>query len=316
MILVTEDYPLISVIVPIYRVEKYLNQCVKSIVDQSYTKLEIILIDDGSNDNSSGICDNWAMKDDRIKVIHKKNGGLSDARNAGLGIATGEYISFIDSDDWVDTNFISSLYAAIKKYDAQIAECSVAFVDEKGLFLHDRNAEAESEIIDKRTALKHLIEERGICQTVWNKLYKRTVIGKLLFEKGKYHEDEFWTYKVFDKIEHLAIVSESLYYYRQRNSSIMGSGYSLKRLDGLQAKYERAEYLKKYPELSDLCRTKLINDCMWHFQAAIRVLQGDELENAMEYILKIVKSISKEGINYQFVPIKNRIWLELFLKKP
>ena len=122
------ENPLISVIVPIYNVEEYLNRCVESIVNQTYQKLEIILVDDGSPDNCPRMCDDWAKKDSRIKVIHKENGGLSDARNAGMKITTGEYISFIDSDDYIETCMIEILYEAIKKYDCDIASCRVRIV--------------------------------------------------------------------------------------------------------------------------------------------------------------------------------------------
>lgn len=124
--------PLITIIVPIYKVENYLDKCVYSIIQQTYTNLEIILVDDGSPDNCGNICENYRKKDSRIKVIHKENGGLSDARNVGINSATGKYIAFIDSDDYIAINYIEELYKAIKKYNVQIALCSYILISESG----------------------------------------------------------------------------------------------------------------------------------------------------------------------------------------
>ena len=188
---------LISVIVPIYKVEAYLDKCVQSIVNQSYRNLEIILVNDGSPDNCGAMCEAWAAKDGRIKVIHKENGGLSDARNAGLAIATGELISFIDSDDWIEPEFLQTLYDALVAQNAQIAECAIHLVDEEGKILRSRGP-AKCESIGKIEALRRLVMEDGVYQTVWNKLYRRQVIAGILFEKGKYNEDDFWPYQIFD----------------------------------------------------------------------------------------------------------------------
>ena len=162
---------LISVIVPIYGVEKYLNKCVESLIGQTYKVLEIILVDDGSKDNCPTLCDEWAKKDSRIKVVHKENGGLSDARNAGLPYATGEYISFIDSDDYIEPTFYERLFAAIEEAGAEIAECGTRYVDECGNELKIR--QSQDGCFDTLTALKMLIQEKGLYQTVWNKLYKK-----------------------------------------------------------------------------------------------------------------------------------------------
>ena len=136
------DNVLISVIVPVYKVEDCLDKCVRSIAGQTYTDLEIILVDDGSPDRCGAICDAWAQKDSRVHVIHKQNGGLSDARNAGMKIATGQFVSFIDSDDWIDPDFLEVLMTAMKEQNAQIAECAVELVDESGNVLRCRETAA------------------------------------------------------------------------------------------------------------------------------------------------------------------------------
>lgn len=305
---------LISVIVPIYKVEEYLDRCVRSIAEQTYSDLEIILVDDGSPDGCPAICDAWAEKDARIKVIHKENGGLSDARNAGIEIATGEYVAFIDSDDSIEPDFIQKLYDAITEYNADVAECAVLYVDESGNTLRERNSAPMTEM-GKIEALRRLVLEDGVYQTVWNKLYRREVIADIPFAVGKYHEDEFWTYQVFDRIEKLAVVHDSLYNYLQRGSSIIGVGYNIRRLDGLEARFLRMKHLQKYDELAELTREQLITDCMWHYQSAKRVLKGKEKEKALAYIKSILTEIGlvKCSSNMKFT---HRLWRAMFIAAP
>ena len=306
---------LISIIVPVYKVEPYLRKCVESILNQTYRNLEIILVDDGSPDNCGAICDAWEEKDGRIKVIHKKNGGLSDARNAGLAIATGEYISFIDSDDYIAPAFVAELYKAILETGADIAECATAYVDETGNILRQRNV-APLPQMDKIKALRQLVLEDGIYQTVWNKLYRRAVVDGILFEKGKHHEDDFWTYQVFDRIDKLATVTQPMYYYLQRSGSIIGAGYTPKRLDGLEARFLRMQYLQKYPELAALTRQSVIFDCMWHLQSALRYTEGLEQEKAIAYIFQKLMATPKVPQKKLTANWKYHIWFAMFTTAP
>lgn len=305
----------ISVIVPIYKVEAYLDKCVQSIVDQTHTNLEIILVDDGSPDRCGQMCDAWAEKDSRIRVIHKENGGLSDARNAGLAVATGQLVSFIDSDDWIDPEFLQTLYDALEQNNAQIAECGIRLVDGEGRVL-SRRGPGKSETIGKIEALRRLVLEDGVYQTVWNKLYRQDVIGDILFEKGKYNEDDFWTYQIFDRIERLALVDKPMLNYLQRSGSIMGQGYSLKRLDGLEARYLRWQYLQQYEELACLTRQQYIFDCMWHLQCALRLLRGEDRRTAVKAILAKKKQTPKVAQRVLMVNAKYRIWYKIFTIAP
>ena len=306
---------LVSVIVPIYNVESFLDECMQSIASQTYENLEIILVDDGSPDNCPAMCDAWAEKDSRIKVIHKENGGLSDARNAGLAIATGALIAFVDSDDRIEPDFIRELYAAMERTGADIAECGVAYVDETGAVLKHRPVAPEKEL-DRIGALRRLVLEDGVYQTVWNKLYRREVLDGIPFEKGKYHEDDFWTYQVFDRIEKLALVEKPLYNYLQRGGSIIGVGYNLKRLDGLEARFLRMEYLQKYPELAALTRQSVIFDCMWHLQSVLRHTEGAAQESAIEFIFAKLKATPKVSQKELTANWKYHIWFALFTTMP
>ena len=306
---------LISVIVPIYKVEAYLDKCVRSIVDQTYRDLEIILVDDGSPDNCGAICEDWATKDSRIKVVHKENGGLSDARNAGLAIATGELISFIDSDDWIEPEFLRTLSEAMQQQDAQIAECAIHLVSEEGEILRRRGPKAD-EVLGKIEALRQLVLERKVYQTVWNKLYRREVVDGILFEKGKYNEDDFWTYQVFDRIEQLALVAKPMYNYLQRGGSIMGVGYSLKRLDGIEARYLRWQYLQKYEELSCLTRQQYLFECLWHLQNVLRNLNGADRDLAKQKLLNWMKQTPKVSGAQLQLDFVHRVWYILIRKMP
>lgn len=306
---------LISVIVPIYKVEAYLDKCVQSIVGQTYQDLEIILVDDGSPDNCGAMCDAWASKDSRIKVVHKENGGLSDARNAGLAIATGELISFIDSDDHIEPEFLRTLYDTLIGQDAQIAECAIHLVDEEGKILRSRGP-SKCETIGKIEALRRLVLEDGVYQTVWNKLYRREVIEGILFEKGKYNEDDFWTYQIFDRIERLALVDEPMLNYLQRGGSIMGEGYSLKRLDGLEARFQRWQYLQKYEELACLTRQQYVFECMWNLQCALRYLSGETLQTAKATILDLLRQVPRVPGKQLEISFKHHIWYTIFRAAP
>lgn len=306
---------LISVIVPVYKVEPYLDRCVRSIVEQTYENLEIILVDDGSPDNCGARCDAWAAKDSRVRVIHKKNGGLSDARNAGLAVASGEYISFIDSDDCIAPEFVAELHAALGRTGADIAECATAFVDEGGNLLCQRSTAAGTQM-EKMEGLRRLVLEDGIYQTVWNKLYRRAVIDGIFFENGKYHEDDFWTYQVFDRMEKLALVARPMYYYLQRSGSIIGAGYTPKRLDGLEARFLRMQYLQKYDELAALTRQSLVMDCMWHYQSAKTYLQGDEQVLSLKKVRETMKTCPPVPLHQLTGKITHRIWYLLFRAMP
>lgn len=262
---------LISVIVPIYNVEKYLDICIESIVNQTYKNLEIILVDDGSLDNCSQICDKWAEKDKRIVVIHKKNGGLSDARNAGLNIATGEYIGFIDSDDWISKSMYEMLIKEMKKYNCDIIECGINYInDENGRIIRTTDCR-NKHIFNVDEAMFELVNEKLLHQVVWNKLYRKECINGFLFKFGKYNEDEFWTYRIIHKSKKVMCIPNKLYFYRQRGDSIMGN-FSEKNLDALESRYERLIFFKKYyPNLVSNEQLRQIYLCIYFYQKVLSI---------------------------------------------
>ena len=201
------------------------------------------------------------------------------------------------------------------EYHADVAECAVSYVNEAGEVLRERKA-APVQTMDHMEALRHLVLEDGIYQTVWNKLYRRSAVINIPFVVGKYNEDEFWTWQVFDRIGTLAVVQEPLYYYLQRGSSIIGVGYNLRRLDGLQAQFERMQALQKYNQLAVLSRQTLMMQCMWQYQCASRLLHGDEKNRVRCWILSLwdqIQDTSCRGMNLAF---RHRLWLILFRRVP
>ncbi len=250
----------ISVIVPVYKVEAYLDRCVQSIMNQTYSNLEIILVDDGSPDNCGAMCDAWAQKDGRIRVIHKENGGLSDARNTGMAIANGEYIAFVDSDDWVHPEFLARLYEAAKIHGVLLTGCDYCEID---THLGDYGP-ACGEILchTAEQAMAMLLGNRGYRAVAWNKLYHRSILEGENYPVGRYHEDEFFTYRIVDKAQRLAYVDAPLYFYFQRPGSIMNSA-SDKHLDALDAYLERLRFLEeKYPELYEKDKLTVCMACV------------------------------------------------------
>lgn len=298
---------LISVIVPVYQVENYLNQCIESIIEQTYTNLEIILIDDGSKDNCPQICDDWSIKDKRIKVIHKKNGGLSDARNVGLDIAKGKYIAFIDSDDWVDSRYIELLYNSLIKSKADISACSIQKVYDADS-VDPYNLNPKLQLVTPKEAIKDILYDRRFKTVAWNKLYSKEVLAGERFIVGRIHEDEFFSYKVFAKAQKLVFVDASLYKYRQRSGSIMSSP-SLKHLDLLDAYLNRIKFLEK--NYTDLASKDKLNFCIACISFYKDFLKSDSISKtiALNKIKDYRKKIKFDMKELNFFTYKEKIYV-------
>lgn len=242
-----QEKPLVSVVVPVYNVKQYLERCIRSIVEQAYKNIEIILVDDGSSDGSSDVCDKYSAKDRRIKVIHKRNGGLSDARNAGLIQAKGDYIAFIDSDDYVSKEFIKSLYDLVLQNDAEISVCGYKRVNESDEYIEEDVNVSIDKVLNSKEALIDVLSPSSLCSIVtWNKLYKKTLFtdNDITFPVGKIHEDNFTTYKLMYEASKVAYTSAQLYYYTYREDSIMGRGFNIRSLDKIEAVEAAAQWLK------------------------------------------------------------------------
>ncbi len=301
----------VSVIIPIYKVELYLDRCITSVVNQTYTDLEIILVDDGSPDHCPVMCDNWARKDSRILVVHKKNGGLSDARNAGMAIAKGAYISFVDSDDYLAPDMLEKLVSACKKDNSDIAACTVMMVWENS---------AESElltvqtncILDRLRAQEELINEKLLKHPVWYKLYKRETVYDIPFETGKFHEDVFWSYQAIGRANQVSLIDSIGYYYVQRLDSIMGAGYSITRLDALEALERRYEYIsREFPSLKRRARMSILSSCIYNGQMALKYLDSKERKKAFIRLEEAKNKCEVSRKDYEEYRFKRKIWYDL-----
>lgn len=300
--------PLISVIVPVYKVEPYLDKCISSTVNQTYRNLEIILVDDGSPDNCPAMCDAWAEKDSRIRVIHKTNGGLSDARNAAMAVATGELMAFVDSDDWIASDMYEHLYQRLAEDNSDIAACGVQMVWENGASSRMLTREG-SRVLNQEEAMRAIIEESWLKQPVCYKLYKTELVRDILFPKGKYHEDVFWSYQAVGRAKKVSVSDHIGYYYLQRGGSIMGEGYSLKRLDAIEGKVQRCAYMQeRFPALSALSIKDLWFTCIYQGQLALRTLDKAEAEKILAYFENIMEM---HPFKMKECSAKEKLWINM-----
>ena len=240
----------ISVVVPIYNVEKYLRKCLDSIVGQTYKNLEVILVDDGSTDTSGKIADEYAERDKRITVIHKENGGLSDARNAGIEIATGTFITFIDSDDYIDREMIDVLHNCAEGFTADFVTCRrIKFTDES--IPEEKNSgHIQYHVIDHKNQMREFLRGEEFSTTAWGKLYKTSLFNEIRYPFGRLHEDVFTTYKLVHIAQKIVCTSFYGYYYRMNEKSITHSAFSVRTLDAIEGKIQLRDFLNEhYPDL-------------------------------------------------------------------
>lgn len=264
---------LVSIIVPIYNVVQYLDRCLNSLVRQTHSNIEILLIDDGSTDGSGELCDLWQSQDPRVRAFHKPNGGLSDARNHGLERASGDYVCFVDSDDWYDLRFVEVLLGALLDTDSDLAECDHVCTDGSDPAPENGEGTSDYRVFEGRDCFLHFLTE-DFFVSVCTKLYRRGLLENQPFRKGVYHEDEFWTYRIFSKARKVCRVNYTGYYYYQRQGSIVHTRPSYKRIsDAFDAAKERRDFIElHYPEYAPVAYSKMLKTCMYLYRLSE---QGD-----------------------------------------
>ena len=306
----------ISVIIPVYNVEKYLSECIESVINQTYKNLEIILVNDGSTDSCPQICDAYASRDKRIKVIHKKNEGSAEARNTGMKLVTGDFIGFVDSDDLLSKDFYKTLMYLLEKNNADIVECGFyEFKNINEICNRQTHKDSSLKIFDTEAAMKAIMEG-PLSVVIWNKLYKKALLQEISFPTGKYIDDVFWTYKVFGNARKIVKIKDKLYFYRQQTGSIMRSGFSLRRLDALQGHEEKIEYMKKkFPKLENLAVKVFCFVSIHHYQELIKHNNLDPEKIYRNSIYIKVKNYYKWYVlkNWHW---KDIIWFLLFIYSP
>lgn len=250
---------MVSVVIPVFNVAKYLSVCLDSILNQTFKNLDIILVDDGSTDSCPQICDEYAMIDSRITVIHQENGGLSEARNTGINVAKGEYITFVDSDDMLDTDMIDYLYRKLIEYDADLVQCQLSRIDEEGNVVGKYTTLSDVLVENNHACMKTMLSDLRFNTTAWAKLYKTTMFKDVRYPKGKYNEDVFTTYKIVAQCERMFIGCQRKYFYRIRSGSIMLEPFKPKHMDGLDGKLEQCKFIEeRYPDLTKYAHADIV----------------------------------------------------------
>ncbi len=253
---------LVSVIVPVYNVEPYLRKCLDSIVNQTYRALEIILVDDGSPDNCGVICDEYAARDGRIIVIHKENGGVSSARNAGLKRATGEWIGWVDPDDWIEPDMFEYLLGNILHYRADIAVCSRRLVYEDGKSIPV--CWEDTELLNKEQGLEKLLKNELLKNYLCDKLFSRELLDRVVFPEGRIYEDIFVMHTLFEKAERVVCLPGIKYNYLQRPGSIVANVSLKNRMSHYIASKERYDSMKEaWPQLKPQLTSQCVQSAVW-----------------------------------------------------
>ncbi len=249
--------PQISIIVPVYNVEAYLKVCVDSLLNQRLDHVEIILVDDGSTDGSGVICDKYAERDKRVKVIHKKNGGVSSARNVALDVARGDFIGFVDGDDYISENMYQLLIKSMKEEDCDVSVCNINLMSENNEYKpYHKNANDEQ--FSRESAMKELLTNTILTFSVCNKLFKKSVFNGLRFKEGTILEDMDIVYKLIHRARKVFYLSTPLYHYRYNENSILRKPFALKRIDEFYVRVEMHDfYQQHYPEIADLVYFRL-----------------------------------------------------------
>lgn len=321
--------PLISIVVPVYKVEKYLERCVSSVLSQTFDDFDLILVDDGSPDNSPQMCDEYSKKDSRIHVIHQQNGGLSAARNSGiewsLNYSESEWITFIDSDDWIHPKYLESLLNANIINNTQISMGQV-YVTENYITCSEADPNDKITLLSMNSAFQdETLDPNSAC----SRLYKKSLFKNIRFPVGKLHEDRFTTYKLYFQFENVSVVEFPLYYYFVNNDGIVHSTWSVRKLDDLEATENQLEFFKKTN--NDEIFEYILKDYIHLMLFNLKSLKGKTeykqyekcVRNKLKMTLKIYEnrlglSFSKDFNTYKYAyPYKAKIYnrLKMLIKK-
>ena len=279
---------LISIIIPVYNVEKYLSNCIDSVIKQTYKNIEILLINDGSTDTSEEICNKYKIKDERIIVLNKKNGGLSDARNVGIKNARGKYITFIDSDDDIDMEYVEYLYSLLCKYNVDMSIAAYSVVSKNKII--NIGEGYKEEVFDTSECLDRLLCEKGFTVSSCAKMYDKTLFENVEYPKGKLCEDNGTTYKLIMKCKKVAYGNKSIYNYYKRENSIMTSKFNMKKLDLIELSDKMCDDIESvYPELKPSTDKKRVTSRF----SILRQILGEKLNQEQTIVVKQLEDYLK-----------------------
>jgi glycosyltransferase involved in cell wall biosynthesis len=315
----------VSIVVPIYKVERYLRRCVDSLLNQTYSNIEIILVDDGSPDNCGKIADQYAKKDPRVKVVHKKNGGLSDARNYGMQYVTGEFTLFVDSDDWLDYQMIQNMVTISVECKADAVQSAFYYAYDDYLLFDNRYGSKDDSpiVLGNKLLMSELIINERVKNFAWGKLYKTELIREIPFKKGVLFEDVFWTHQVMHRIKKYVIQHQPMYYYYQRSDSIVAN-YTTRNLDIIKGLKERHSFIQEqYQELTNQSYKEILKACLIHYNLLLINRQKDHGGMCKKEIQRYIKDnypefkravendrqLSQQLLLYRIHPYLNVIFL-------
>lgn len=294
----------ISIIVPVFNVERYLCKCIDSILNQTFDKFELILVDDGSQDTCPQICDNYAKKDDRVKVIHKKNGGQGSARNMGLDIAKGEYIGFVDSDDYIEIDMYQKMINAIKKNEADLAICGYKKV-QPFIRISTVNYFKEIQLYSNKELMKKYISTSYIQTVIWNKLYKKELFKNLRFPEIRAREDAYILHEILGRCNKAVQIGECLYIQQIRKGSTENSKFSLAKMSLLDCAIRLQEYIKNnYNDLYYLVAFKASEEKIILMEDIIRSFKYSQYKNTYKKLQKGLVDDSSALNNYKNCNLK------------
>lgn len=265
--------PLVTIILPVYNVAKWLDTCMQSIVKQTYANLQIILIDDGSTDESPAICEHWAAEDSRINVVHQQNAGLSAARNTGLQLRKGEYVCFVDSDDYVEPDYVERMLDTALTEQADMVVCNIRKEDEDGNPVKEPDPAFEAKTFTCRQYMAYALRSSWKHIVAWNKLYRSSIWNDFGYPVGKVHEDEFVFAQLIARCSRIACISDVLYHYVQHDGSIMNRKFSIRNLDRIEALYQRFFFLNAHGFHDCLLHT--FDSILINFMDAEKYLRND-----------------------------------------
>lgn len=300
----------ISIIIPVYNVEDYLPKCLNSLMHQTYHNLEIILVDDGSPDKCGQICDWYARKDSRIHVIHKQNEGVARARNDGLEYASGDYISFVDSDDWMARNAYEVLYRGLKKYHADCAVGGCVKVVDKGdkmLLEHRQHTKPRCQTSAK--AMKHVLLEGS---AVWNRLFKSEIFKEIRFPLDRVNDDEVVALHAYAECKKIVFLDKDTYFYRIRQNSITTSTFSMRNVDYYYNSIDNLNFIKKrMPELTDCAEYKYIKTMLYSYVNLKRIKKNPEAKRIRKQLHEDIKNNRSAACRNQYVTLPMKILMFL-----
>ena len=300
----------VSIIVPVYKVEKFLERCVESIIKQTYQNIEIILIDDESPDECPKMCDQYEIKDNRIKVIHKKNGGLSDARNAGLDIASGEYIAFVDSDDWIESDFIETLYMNAEREKADISVVGYQLIWEDGR-IRRFGRDEEYYVFDRENAIRELLKQQKFQCMVCQKMYRKQIFETIRFPVGKIYEDVAIGLSTFLKAERVVVSGKVKYNYFQRSDSIVNAKFDKRKLFFLECCNKIIDYSDSQNKLFDLEAHTFYLRALMMFTLQLYQLDEEKYESTVKWLENEIRRCRRFIWKNPSIELKKKIVLSL-----